>query len=284
MKFLKTTLLTFVATVALASCDSGDPEQTMQYIYNNDITYVTDLSTSTSVSLEGAKYVMDFDLVNGKANIEISNLRLSPLASTMTLKIDQATYKQDSETGAIVINVPNATSVVGGASHNISNFKLSQSLAYIEALGQTAVYYSISYTVDGQYSVVAVQKSAILPGTTTITSNADGSSVGTSKRAYYSYSLDRDKSTATVSAYSLDYKGKYYTALSFENLPYTITDRGISINYEGDVTAKQPTSTATPFVAKAVSLDSRYDSSTQIRIMTDENLITASLSFRPQKN
>lgn len=270
--------------MALASCGSDDNEHTVQYIYNNDITYVTDLSTNTSVSLEGAKYVMNFDLINGKADIEISDLRLTPLASAMTLKIDQATFKLDTETGARVVNLPNVTSVVGGTSHSISNFKLSQSMAYIEALDGVAVYYSISYTVDGQYSVVAVQKLAILPGTTTITSNADGSSVGTSKRAYYTYSLDRDKSTATVSAYSLDYKGKYYTQLAFENLPYTITDRGISINYEGDITAKQPVSTATPFVAKAISLDSRYDSSTQIRIMTDENLITASLSFRPQKN
>lgn len=282
MKFLKTTLLTLVATFALASCDTDDPEQTLQYTYSNDITYVTDISTNTSVALDGAKYVIDFDLVNGKADIEISNLRLSPLASAMTLKIEQATYRQDSETGAIVVTVPNATSVIGGSSHNIGNFKLSQSLYYIESLGQTAVYYSISYTVDGQYNVVAVQRSSFLPGTTAITSNADGSSVGNSKRTYYSYSLNREKSTATVSVYSLDYNGKYYTELAFEDLPYTLSSSGININYEGDITAKQSVSAATPFVAKAISLDSRYDSSTQIRILTDENLITASLSFRPQ--
>lgn len=283
MKILKATLLASVATLALASCDSDDAKQTVQYGYDNNITYVTDMSTNSSVVTEGAYYLMDFDLVAGKANIDVTNLRLTLGGSPISLKIQQAAFGQDPETGAVVINVPNAVSVAGGATHNISNFKLSQSMAFIPTLGDTGVYYSISFDLDNQYKIVAVQRAAFLPGTTTITSNADGSVIKSDKRPFYSYVLDRDKMTADVTVYSLDDKNKIYNQLGFEKLPFTLNANGIMINVEDDVTAKQPSSTATPFVAKAISMDSRYNSSTQIRIQTEENLITASLSYRPQK-
>lgn len=282
MKIIKTFLLTFVAVFALASCDSDDPSQTVQYRYSNNITYVTDYTTNASASTEGAYYLMDFDLISGKVNIEITNLRLTLGGSPVSLKIEQASFGQDKDTGAAVVNVPNATSVIGGVSHDISNFRLSQSNAYFSAVGQVGTYYAISFELDNQYKVVAVAKSAYLPGSTIITANADGSVVNSSNRPYYSYVLDRDKSTATVAVYYLDDKNKMYPELAFENLPYTLTDRGIIINVEDDVTAKQPSSTASPFVAKAISMESHFDSSTQIRIMTEDNLITASLSYRAQ--
>lgn len=280
MKLLKTLLLSFVFALTLASCDSDDAKQTVQYSYNNSITYVTDLTTNQSQSLEGARYIIDFDLVSGKANVDISNLYLTLGGNPTRLKIEQAAFKQDNQTGALVINVPNATSVVGGTSHNISNFRLSQSMVYIGALGQTAVYYAVSFDVDSRYSVVAVQGAAYFPGTTTISSTADGSNVAESSRTFYSYQLNRQKGEATVTVYALDDKKHFYTELSFENLPYTLTAQGIRINVENDVTAKQPSASATPFVAKAISMDSRYDTSTQIRILTDDNLIVGSLSYR----
>lgn len=283
MKIIKTSLLTIVAALALTSCDSGDPKQTVQYGYDNNITYVTDLTDNTTATTEAAYYIMDFDMISGKANVDISNLRLTAGGSPIRLKIEQATYGQDKETGAIVINVPNATSTVGGTSHTISNFKLSQSMAYIQSLGQSSIYYAVSFELDGRYNVVAVQKAAYLPGSTTITRNSDGSVVNNTNRTFYSYELDRDKSTARVTAYYLDDKENIYPQLAFENLPFTLTSRGIEINVEEEITAKQLTTTATPFVATAISLDSRYDSSTLLRIRTADNLITASLSYRAQK-
>lgn len=282
MKILKTFLLTFVATFALTSCSSDDPKQTVQYGYDNNITYVANRADNTSSVSAGAYYIMNYDLISSKADVDIKNLRLTPGGDGINLRIEKAAFGQDKETGATVINVPNATSVIGGVSHTITDFKLSQSMVYISALGQASVYYSISFQLDNQYNVVAVQRSAYLPGSTTITRNSDGSVVNNSSRPYYSYVLDREKSTADVTVYYLDDKEKVYPQLTFEKLPYTLTDRGISINVEGEFTAKQLTPTATPFVAKAISMDSRYDSSTIIRIMTDNNLITASLSYRAQ--
>lgn len=284
MKIIKSSLLTLVAAAALSSCSSGDPQQTVQYGYDNNITYVTDMTTNTAVSTEGAYYIMKFDLIAGKADINITNLRLTVGGSPISLSIEQATYGQDKDTGAIVVNVPNAVSVSGGTSHNISNFKLSQSMAYISAIGQTAIYYGVSFELDNQYKVVAVPRSAFLPGSTIITRNSDGSVVNSSNRPYYSYVLDRDKSTATVTVYNLDDKEKIYPQLAFENLPYKLTGNGIEINVEGDITAKQLSSTATPFVAKAISVDSHYDSSTMLRIQTADNLITASLSYKAKTN
>lgn len=280
MKFIKSTLLAFVAVFAMTSCNSDDPKQTVQYNFSNDITYVTDLNAGTSQALEGAQYIMDFDLVNATANIEITNLRLTLGGSPIRLKIEDAAYTQNAQTGAITVNVPNAVSIIGGATHNISNFKMSQTMAYIAAMGQTAVYYTASFNVDNQYSVTAVQQAVFLPGTTTYTS-LTGEPLSQSNRTYYSYVLNRENSTATVTAYSLELNSKFYTQLTFENLPCTITATGITINYQGEITAKQPMASATPFTATAISMDARYDSSTQIRILTDEGMITASLSYRP---
>ncbi|MDE6317036.1 MAG: hypothetical protein K2L73_01385 [Muribaculaceae bacterium] len=283
MKIIKTTLLALTATFALASCDS-DTKEVVQYGYDSDITYVTDYATNTSVSTTGAAYTMEFDLVNAKASVEIKNLRVSEDASPITLRIEQAAFGYSSETGATVINLPNAVSVVDGVSHTISNFKLSQTMAYITALGNTATYYSISFELDNQYSIIAVQRGAYLPGTTVITDAADGTVVETTSRPYYFYALDQKEGTATITVNGIKVDDVTYNELRFDNLPYTLTPGGIRINVDEDVTAKQLTSTGKPFVAKAISMDSHYDGATQIRILTDNNLITASLSYRVQSS
>ncbi|MCM1293824.1 MAG: hypothetical protein NC230_09655 [Bacteroides sp.] len=280
MKIFKSTLLAFVAIFAMTSCNSDDPKQTVQYGFSNDFSYVTDLNAGTTQSLEGAQYIMDFDLVNGTVNIDVTNLRLTLGGTPIRLKLENVAYTQNAQTGAVVVNVPNAVSIIGGTTHNLSNFKLSQSTAYIAALGQTAIHYTASFTVDNQYSVTAVQQAVFLPGTTTYTSPA-GEPLSQSNRSYYSYVLNREKSTATVTAYALELNSKYYTQLTFEDLPYTVSSTGISINFQGEITAKQPMVSATPFTATAISMDARYDTSTQIRILTDEGMLTASLSYRP---
>lgn len=283
MKIIKTSLLTLAAAFALVSCDS-DTKETVQYGYDSDITYVTDFINNTTESTPGAAYIIDLDMVNAKANIDITNLKVSEEASPMHLRIEQAAFGYNNETGATVINLPNAVSVVNGVSHTISNFRLSQTMAYITALGNTATYYSISFELDNQYSIVAVQRGAFLPGTTVITDNADGSVVETTSRPYYYYALDYEKGTATIAANGIRIDNVTYTELRFENLPYTLTPTGIRINVEEDVAAKQLTATGKPFVAKSISMDSHYDGATQIRILTDNNLITANLSYRLQSS
>lgn len=263
----------------MTSCDSGESKQTVQYGFSNDFSYVTDLNDNSSYALEGAQYTLDFDLVNATATIDISNLRLTLGGSPIKLKIEDAAFTQNAQTGAVTVNVPNATSIVGGTTHNLSNFKMSQYMSYINALGQTAVYYTATFTVDNRYSVTAVQQAVYLPGTTTYTSPT-GEILSRSERTYYSYTLNRENGTANVGVYALDINGKYYSQMTFEDLPYSVSSTGITINFEGEITAKQPASTATPFTATAISMDARYDTSSQIRILTDTGLITASLSYR----
>lgn len=86
MKIIKTSLMTIVAALALTSCDSGDPKQTVQYGYDNNITYVTDRTDNTTATTEAAYYIMDFDVISGKANVDISNLRLTAGGSPIRLR------------------------------------------------------------------------------------------------------------------------------------------------------------------------------------------------------
>lgn len=281
MKIFKSSLIAFGCMMALTACDTDDPKNTIQYGYSNNVTYVTSLEDNSTSVLEGAHYILDFDLTNSEANVNISNLRLTPGGSSIHLRIEEASFGVDSQTGAVVINVPSATSVTGGNTHTISNFKLSQTSTYISALGQSVIYYSTSYIVDNKYSVVAVQSSAYLPGTTVITSATDASNVKNSDRTFYSYVLNREKGTATVGIYALDLNGKYYSQMAFEDLPCTITAAGININCTDEVTAKL-TGTSETFVAKSFSMNSRFDGTTQINILTEEYRINANLKVRYQ--
>lgn len=285
MKLIKTLLITLVATFSLASCNSNDAKQTVQYRHLNNISYVTDLTTNESQMLQGAVYTLDFDLIAGKAAIDISNLFLTLGGAPQHVIIESTPYKEDSN-GAIVVSVPNTTSLVGGMTHNISNFRLSQNMAFIPALGQTAVYYAVSFEIDGKYSVTAVQSAAYFPGQTLITPTAEGTTPANSNRTFYSYLLNREKGTATLSVYALDCNGKYYHELDFEELPFTVNSLGININAEGNFTAKQPSGVTsdTPFVAKSIIMDSRYDTSTRVRILTDDCLIDGTLSYRYRSN
>lgn len=280
MKIFKTIMLSMAATLALTSCDSDDNEQTIQYGYDYNVSYVTDLNANTMLGteLDGAKYIMDFNLTEGTADVTITGLRLSADSSPISLRIQNATF--DYVNGATVINVPNATSVYGGT-HSITNFKYSQSMKSIEKFGRISVYYSISYTVDNRYNVVAVQEDAYLPGTTVVTSTASGDQLDSSTAPYYNYDLDYDTNTADVSAYWLyDGETTYYD-LEFDDLPYKLTPYGIEINVEGNFTAEQSNAGATPFVAKAIYMNSRYDGTTEIRILTEDKVFTANLSFAP---
>ncbi|MBD5248132.1 MAG: hypothetical protein HDS54_08225 [Barnesiella sp.] len=283
MKILKTSLVALAAAFALSSCDSDGGKETVQYTYRNNVTYVNDVANNTSVATDAATYVVEYDFVSAKAKVEIKDLRLSENATPMNLLIQNASFGYSGETGSTIITLPNAVSVVGGETHTISNFKLSQTVAYLNALGGEVTYYSISFLLDNQYTVTAVQTAAVLPGTT-IVANNDGNILETTSRPYYSYVLDSEKKTATLTAYGLRVEGVTYASLSFENLPYTLTPTGISINIEDDVTAKQLNSSGEPLVAKALSMDSKYDASTQIRIQTANNLVTASLSYRVQQS
>lgn len=282
MKIISSTIIAAVAAMAFASCDSDNSKDIVQYGYDKDVTYVTDLNTNTTTELAGANYILELDLVNAKANVDITNLRLDETGTPVKLRIEQAKLGYNAETGATVITAANAVSVVGGVSHTISNFKLSQTIVYITALGGQTTYYSISYTVDNRYNVTAVQTGAYLPGTTVITDNATGNELAKSTRPYYMYVLDREKSKATLVVYGVTIDNVTYRELSFENLPYSLTPFGISINVDEDVIAKQLTADGKPFVAKAINMQSQYDGATQIRILTDSSLLTASLSYRVQ--
>lgn len=278
MKIFKTIMLSIAATFALTSCDT-DNEQTVQYIYDYSVSYITDMNVNSALGyqLDGAKYVMDFDLINGNANVTIFGLTLAPDTAPINLKIENATYKTTN--GATVINVPNATSVMGGT-HSISNFKFSQTLKGIDNLNRIAVYYSISFTVDNRYKVVAVQEEAYLPGSTIVLNNATGEQILSSTDPCYNYDLDDDKGTAELVAFFLSDGEKKYIELEFDNLPYRLTPYGIEINVEGSFTAEQPSSlSATPFVAKAIYMNSRYDGTTEIRILTEDKSFTANLSY-----
>lgn len=279
MKLFKTTLVAIAAILGMTSCNTDESTQKVQFGYNDNITFVTDLTTGTMTDTESAYYVMEFDYISGKAEIDITNLRLTQGGSPLHLKIQHATFGGDEEAGGLVVNVPNADSTVGGATHHISNLRIVQSWAYFSALGQQEAYYQISFELDNQYKIVAVEKSSLLPGTTTITNSADGEVIKSNSKPYYYYALDRDKRTATLKVYYLDDTEHIYPELVFENLPYTMSDRGISINVEGEIKAKQLSTASTPFVAKAISMDSRYNSATMIRILTDEYMVTASLSM-----
>lgn len=283
MKLFKSSLIAFGCMMALTACDTDDPKNTIQYGYSNNVTYVTSLEDNSTSVLEGAHYILDFDITNSKADVDITNLRLTPGGSLIRLRIEDASFGLDSQTGAIVINVPNTTSIIGGNTHTISNFKMSQTSTYIAALGQTAVYYSTSYVVDNKYSVVAVQGSAYLPGTTVITSTTDASNVKNSDRTFYSYVFNREKGTATLGVYALDLNGKYYSQVTFENLPYSITAAGILINCPEGATGKiAGTSSTESLVAKSISMNSRFDGTSQINIVTEDYNISASLKVRYQ--
>ena len=279
MKLLKTTIAAVAAILGMTSCSSDEPTQKVQFGYNDNITLVTDMATNTTIDTEGAYYVMEFDYISGKAVIDISNLRLTTGGSPIKLRIENAPFGGDEETGAVEISVPNADSSIGGSTHHISNLRILQSWAYFAAINQQEAYYQISFVLDNQYKVVAVEKSSLLPGTTTITNAADGTVIKSDNKPFYYYALDRDKRTATLKVYYLNDTEHIYSELAFENLPVTIDEHGISISVEGNIEAKQLSNAATPFVAKAISVESRYNSATLVRILTDEYMVTASLSM-----
>ena len=279
MNLIKTSLCTLAAAVMITSCDSDDPKSTYEYQYKSNFSYVTDLQTGAAEVLDAAEYEIEFDVASGAADIVISNLKYSSSKPATKLHIE-STFRQN-ENRALAVNVPSATSVANGYTHQVTDFRLAQSAVQISAVGQMFLFYDISFVLDNRYSVRAVQTHVVLAGKTVIT--PVGSTEGkTDRQPFYSYILNPSTSAATLVVYNLSDGKTTYPELQFEKLPFTVGPNGVNINVTDKLTAKQSAATATPFVINGLKLDARYNSSTQIEFATDEITYAAKVSYLPK--
>lgn len=192
LSYLAILVISVIATSCLGS-NSSSFEYTRSLQSSANFSVVKNIETGAeSVIANGAVYELKIRPDEGKISVSVSGLQLTPNSGSYSFTIDDATFKYD-ETGALVLTVTDHldTSMSGIA---INNFSLSYLERYMD--GSTAIpAWAISFTINGRYTVRAVQKTTVLFGTSDVTVIQSGSNY-TQNTAFYSLRFDPTGATS----------------------------------------------------------------------------------------
>lgn len=251
--------LKFIATLAIGvvlmtSCLSDDDRENIwKNSFTDNYTRVVNTATSTESLINGAIYVLECDLNNSTAELAISNLILEPGFPSIGLTLKNLRYGYNDE-GALEVKASAVTSSDGGVVHEITNLNLVMFTRTVPQASSYAVTYSISFTVDGIYSVRAIQNNAMLTGVTEVRTIDSSEAASNQDLPYYAYTLDITSGTANFWVYNLRVDGKLISAMQLRSIPFSAGDDCVTIATSGPIDAtttdNESTWTVTDFNAR----------------------------------
>ncbi|MDE6809689.1 MAG: hypothetical protein K2J42_06330 [Muribaculaceae bacterium] len=185
LSYLAILVISVIATSCLGS-NSSSFEYTRSLQSSANFSVVKSLETgSESVIANGAVYELKILPDEGKISVSVSGLQLTPNSGSYAFTIADATFKYD-ESGALVLSLNDVPDASNGVA--VTDFKLSYLERYMDS--NTAIpAWVISYTINGRYTVRAVQKTTVLFGTSDVTVIQSGSNYR-QNTAFYSLRFD----------------------------------------------------------------------------------------------
>ncbi|MDE6416293.1 MAG: hypothetical protein K2K68_04615 [Duncaniella sp.] len=250
MKLSKLTILSFIASLAcvFTSClGDGEQRQTMTFNYTDCFNVVTDLSTMNSEIRLSPAYQIVVDLLNGTADITMSNISLPGVTGALSFKLEGLKYSFDKR-GNYVISGRDIVPTGSAASYYTFS---SLSIMFIdrqfsEAGARIPAYY-INFVINNNTQVNAVGTNNYYFGETTVNS-ADGTAPFTTYETYYTVVLDPQSKVATLGFHSARFSDKMPMSLNFtlRDLPFTVNPQGYRINKAEATTPYLNNSTPNP--------------------------------------
>lgn len=225
MKKIFGLLLAVMSLGALSACSGSDDETVINYTYNNNYTYTMNTGNNTEYIGGPASYAVKINFTKGTASIAISQLELAANLDPIKLELVDAKFEYD-KYGALVVNVPVFVSTALGQSHEVTSFVFRHVSSTVPWVGIVVDSFDVSYVVDGNYVVRAVQASVMMQGQTEVTDLNNGSK-STQERPLYSYSLNRNSGKAKFTINSLAFGTTTPVEMRLEDVPYTINNKGI---------------------------------------------------------
>lgn len=246
MNLLKTTLLACAASLALTSClDSSDePTQTVAYSLKYNYSYVTDLTDDSAapVLLAGGEYIFNYNATKRTVTMSVDNLQLTATGSRYSFQISDKPFSVG-EDGVINFKVDNAVSE--NSALTITNLVVRQVGIRINA-SQDAMYYDISYVVDGKWNVRVLQRNNVFAGKRTNTKIGSTDKPEESYESSFGYALDLEKKTAIIAITSVRYNNRYFSEINFADLSYKVN--GATVTF-----APSETTCALDYAGKPIS-------------------------------
>lgn len=228
MNLLKATLLGCVASLALTSClgSSDEPNQSITYSLKYNYSYVTDLTDDSAapVLLAGGEYLFNYNATKGTVTLSVDNLQLTTTGSRYSFELSDKPFSI-AEDGAIYFKV--ASAVSDNSALTISDLVVRQIGVGVNS-SQNAMYYDISYVVDGKWSVRVLQRNNIFPGKRTNTKIGSTEKPEVSYESSFGYALDLEKKTAIIAVTSVRYNDRFFSEINFDNLSYTVNGTAVT--------------------------------------------------------
>lgn len=221
----------------MTSCmGDDDNENIWKNNFSDNYTRVVNTATSSESLLNGAIYALECDLNNSTAQLGVSNLVLEPGFPSIGLTLKNLKYGYNKD-GALEIKAAATTSNDGGIVREITDFNLVMFTRTVPQASAVAVTYSISFTVDGIYSVRAVQNNAMLTGLTEVREIGSTADIATQELPYYAYNLDITTGKANFWVYNLRVDGKTISVLQLRAVPFSVGDQYVTIATDGPIEA-----------------------------------------------
>lgn len=229
MNLLKATLVGCIASLALTSClGTGDePNQTISYSLKYNYSYVTDLTDDSAepLLLAGGEYLFNYNATKRTVTVTVENLQLSATGARYGFEINDQPFTMTEE-GSILIKVANAVS--GNSDLTISDFVVRQIGVGVNE-SQNAMYYDISYVVNGKWSVRVLQRNNIFAGKLTTTKLDSTDKPVVSYESNFGYALDLEKKKAILAITAVRYNNRYFSEINFSDLTYTVD--GLAVKF-----------------------------------------------------
>lgn len=229
MNLLKATLVGCIASLALTSClGTGDePNQTISYSLKYNYSYVTDLTDDSAepLLLAGGEYLFNYNATKRTVTVTVENLQLSATGARYGFEINDQPFTMTEE-GSILIKVANAVS--GNSDLTISDFVVRQIGVGVNE-SQNAMYYDISYVVNGKWSVRVLQRNNIFAGKLTTTKLDSTDKPVVSYESNFGYALDLEKKKAILAITAVRYNNRYFSEINFSDLTYTV--EGVAVKF-----------------------------------------------------
>ncbi len=229
MKSLKTALIGCLASLAMTSClgTSDEPNQTITYSLKYNYSYVTDITDESAepLLLAGGEYLFNYNATKRTVTVSVENLQFSTTGARYGFELTDQPFTMTEE-GSILIKVANAVSA--NSPLTISDFVVRQIGVGVNE-SQNAMYYDISYVVNGKWNVRVLQRNNIFAGKLTTTKLDSSDKPVVSYESNFGYALDLEKKTAILAITSVRYNNRYFSEINFNDLSYTVD--GIAVKF-----------------------------------------------------
>ncbi|MDO4320610.1 MAG: hypothetical protein Q4C34_08545 [Bacteroidales bacterium] len=232
-------MLAVMCAMALAftSCfdnnDNNDDELITVHPMHSCYAAVTNIATGETTYSKEMAFALTLNWTTGNASFQFTGLMIDGKNQGI-LDFKNLAFKSNETTHICSISAPGVTG--GNQQVGVTSSLTSVELKWLDRLdyGNTILNNSqryepmfvFSFVLDNKYRVVGSRQPFLLNGTTTSTSQRDGSSYDNDKSSY-SVALDFDKMTATISITGAQFVANMPAQnMTFPSLPFTIADDG----------------------------------------------------------